>query len=100
MSFNIRGALGRDGQRDMYRIARIVRNLGADIAALPRIHGVFARRKTPRTFPARWPLLALDRIWSRPPDLIESLHTPDGPVYRHASDHRPLLAAVRMLGIS
>lgn len=224
LSFNIRGALGRDGRRDLQRVARIIRNLGADIAALqevdsrqgpytaeeqvqlletwtglraidgptllqsdrhygnllltaqpllavnrldlsqpgreprgaidarldtpagplrviathlglslferhrqvhrllrhvhgdaaptllmgdfnewlpglgilPRIYGLFPKRKTPRTFPARWPLLALDRIWSRPRNLIESLCTPDEPASWQASDHRPLLASVRI----
>ena len=63
---------------------------------LPRIHRRFPRRRSPATFPVRWPLLALDRILSRPPELIESLDTPDDPALWQASDHRPLLAWVRM----
>lgn len=64
---------------------------------LPRIHSLFSKRKTPRTYPSRWPLLALDRIWSRPAQLIESIHTADNPNYWKASDHRPLLASLNIL---
>jgi endonuclease/exonuclease/phosphatase family metal-dependent hydrolase len=30
------------------------------------LHAYFEQTATPRTFPARLPLLALDRIWARP----------------------------------
>jgi endonuclease/exonuclease/phosphatase family metal-dependent hydrolase len=67
------------------------------LGVLPRIHRQFARRKSPATFPAHRPLLALDRIFARPAGLIESLYTPDedGELLL-ASDHRPLLATLRM----
>jgi endonuclease/exonuclease/phosphatase family metal-dependent hydrolase len=66
------------------------------LGILPRIHALFPKRRTPRTFPAWWPLLALDRIWGLPGDLIESLRTPDDPIALEASDHRPLVATIRM----
>jgi len=66
------------------------------LGILPRIHAYFPKRKTPLTFPARCPLLALDRIWSRPFTLIESLYTAKEPAFLEASDHRPLLATVRL----
>lgn len=47
------------------------------------------------TFPARWPLLALDRIWYRGCQLqhCESVHAQ---LTRIASDHLPLLADIRI----
>ena len=66
------------------------------LGILPRIHRFFPKQTAPRTFPARWPLLALDRAWCRPGSLIESLHTPDQPAIWQASDHRPLLAHIRI----
>ncbi len=50
----------------------------------------FGTAQVPRTFPARLPLLPLDRIWSRPASLIDRVWT-EGAT-RHASDHLPLLA--------
>ncbi len=37
VSWNIRGAFGRDGIRDLPRIARVIRDLGADVAALQEV---------------------------------------------------------------
>jgi endonuclease/exonuclease/phosphatase family metal-dependent hydrolase len=47
-----------------------------------------------RTFPARFPFLALDRIWVRPAELLSSLSVHKSPEARVASDHLPLKAAV------
>jgi endonuclease/exonuclease/phosphatase family metal-dependent hydrolase len=67
------------------------------LGILPRIHRRFARIKSPATFPARRPLIALDRIFGSPAGLIESLQTPPASSeLLLASDHRPLLARVRM----
>lgn len=64
--------------------------------ALRRLRGHFVPAPAPRTFPARWPLFALDRIWVTPGagDLtIEAVSTP---LTRVASDHLPLLAQMRL----
>ena len=46
------------------------------------------------TFPARWPLLALDRIWLHPaPRRVELSTFRETPVYK-ASDHLPLVADI------
>lgn len=37
MSYNIHGAVGRDGKRDLARIATIIRNSGADLVALQEV---------------------------------------------------------------
>lgn len=47
-----------------------------------------------RTFPARFPLFALDRIWVRPFTALRSIEVVDTPAAREASDHLPLVARV------
>jgi endonuclease/exonuclease/phosphatase family metal-dependent hydrolase len=44
-----------------------------------------------KTFPARWPLLRMDRIYYRNLSLVSSQRL-DGDGWRTLSDHRPLLA--------
>ena len=46
----------------------------------------------PPTYPARFPLFALDRIWVRPRALVRNLQAHHSPVARMASDHLPLKA--------
>jgi endonuclease/exonuclease/phosphatase family metal-dependent hydrolase len=54
----------------------------------------FGRGRALSTFPSRWPLLALDRIWVHPrSQLLESRVLRDAP-YKIASDHLPLIAEV------
>ncbi|MEQ8708288.1 MAG: endonuclease/exonuclease/phosphatase family protein [Rhodospirillales bacterium] len=55
--------------------------------------GVMTDRTGLRTFPSRFPLLPLDRIWSRAPGTISQART--YPEYRQASDHLPLTAEIR-----
>lgn len=52
----------------------------------------FAPTPHPRTYPARFPLLALDRIWARPRAALANVRTHDSPLARIASDHLPLKA--------
>lgn len=49
-----------------------------------------------RTWPARWPLLALDRIWYRGGLRLETLEVVHTPPARCASDHLPLRAALSL----
>ena len=49
-----------------------------------------------RTFPWRLPLLPLDRVMASVPAEVIAAHVPDGPGLRAASDHRPLVARVRL----
>jgi endonuclease/exonuclease/phosphatase family metal-dependent hydrolase len=48
----------------------------------------------PPTFPARRPVLALDRIWVSPIGCLRSLRRHASPLARAASDHLPLVAEV------
>jgi endonuclease/exonuclease/phosphatase family metal-dependent hydrolase len=61
---------------------RVLRTLVSHFQAVP----------APRTFPARLPLFALDRIWIRPRDRLVRVHAHRTAVARSASDHLPLLA--------
>jgi endonuclease/exonuclease/phosphatase family metal-dependent hydrolase len=57
---------------------------------LQRILGpAFGSTGAPATFPARFPFLPLDRIWSRPPGLVRRVWAEAEA--REASDHLPLL---------
>ena len=58
------------------------------------LHRTFGRARAPRTFPARFPLLALDRIWVRPCYLLRSVAVHSTPLARAASDHLPLIARI------
>lgn len=67
-------------------------------AVLGRLGAPAARAYVPRTFPSVWPLLALDRIWTRPLSLLDSVRAIRTPISVAASDHLPLEAALRLDG--
>jgi endonuclease/exonuclease/phosphatase family metal-dependent hydrolase len=48
--------------------------------------------ETRATFPSRWPVLRLDRIWCRPAGLVTAATVPHA--YALASDHLPVVADV------
>jgi endonuclease/exonuclease/phosphatase family metal-dependent hydrolase len=58
------------------------------------LHATLGRCATVRTFPARWPLFALDRIWVYPraDELATRAHTSS--LARVASDHLPCVAEI------
>ena len=58
------------------------------------LHRHFARTPSPATFPSRFPLFALDRIWVQPRSLLKTLHVHRSPLARVASDHLPLVATL------
>lgn len=55
--------------------------------------GRSARR---RTFPSRWPLLALDRIWIHPHGTVRDVQVHRSNLARAASDHLPVVAVVEL----
>jgi endonuclease/exonuclease/phosphatase family metal-dependent hydrolase len=65
--------------------------LSRSLASLERCLG---RSPRPRTYPSRYPLLALDRIWVRPKQALSSIHVHNTPLARTASDHLPVKAQV------
>jgi endonuclease/exonuclease/phosphatase family metal-dependent hydrolase len=52
----------------------------------------FAAAPQPRTYPARFPLFALDRIWVHPRSALTAISVHNSPAARVASDHLPLVA--------
>ena len=47
-----------------------------------------------RSFPSRWPLFALDRVWVRPRHALLALKAHRSPLAEHASDHLPVKAII------
>lgn len=60
------------------------------------IQAIFGSARHLATFPAKFPLFALDRIWVRPPGTVVQLLVHKTPLARQASDHLPLKAIVEL----
>ena len=56
------------------------------------LHRHFEKAPSPATFPARFPILALDRLWVKPRTLLKSVRAHKSRLARQASDHLPLIA--------
>ena len=63
---------------------------------LRRLHRIFGDTPAPTTFPARWPLFALDRLWVQPLSVMDSVQTHRSVTAKTASDHLPLLAQIHI----
>lgn len=61
---------------------------------LRHLHRYFSAVPHRRSFPSRWPLLALDRIWVKPRALLRRIDTHRSSLTRVASDHLPLVAEI------
>jgi endonuclease/exonuclease/phosphatase family metal-dependent hydrolase len=61
------------------------------------LHRYFGQLGHIRTFPARLPMFALDRIWCHPVDKLQWLRAEKTTLAREASDHLPLVAVVELL---
>ena len=62
---------------------------------LRALHRLFPETPHRRSWPARVPLLALDRIWVSPRQVLCGLATHRSPLARQASDHLPLVAELQ-----
>jgi endonuclease/exonuclease/phosphatase family metal-dependent hydrolase len=62
--------------------------------SLQRLVSHFQAVPAPATFPARWPVFALDRIWIRPRHRLVHVEAHVTPLARAASDHLPLIARI------
>ncbi len=56
----------------------------------------FGKAARPATFPARWPIFALDRVWVAPGKVLNRLHVHKSRMARAASDHLPLIANIHI----
>jgi endonuclease/exonuclease/phosphatase family metal-dependent hydrolase len=61
---------------------------------LHKLGAPIARKDCPASFPARMPLLGLDRIWTRPGILTHSLAAHRSTLSAVASDHLPVVAKI------
>ncbi len=61
-----------------------------------RMLGKPIRQRAPRTYPSRFPLLALDRIWMFPSEAVVRMEVYKTQLSRKASDHLPLTAFFRI----
>ena len=64
------------------------------------LHAKFAVIRTPATFPARRPMLKLDRIWAHPASALRSLRAHRSALARVASDHLPLVATYTLAPVT
>jgi endonuclease/exonuclease/phosphatase family metal-dependent hydrolase len=55
---------------------------------------LLGRSVSERSFPSRWPLFALDRVWVRPRPALLALKAHRSPLAARASDHLPVKAIV------
>jgi endonuclease/exonuclease/phosphatase family metal-dependent hydrolase len=61
-----------------------------------RLKRHFGKIPTPATFPAWFPMFALDHIWVRPPDALRQLHVVNTSLAKRASDHLPVLSRIEL----
>jgi endonuclease/exonuclease/phosphatase family metal-dependent hydrolase len=60
------------------------------------IHRYFGHKHSPATYPGRFPVLSLDKIWCHPAEQISDIRPHRSPLSRIASDHLPLTAVVSL----
>ena len=58
------------------------------------MNSLLGRSVAERSFPSRWPLVALDRVWVRPRPALLALKAHRSPLAAVASDHLPVKAIV------
>jgi endonuclease/exonuclease/phosphatase family metal-dependent hydrolase len=58
------------------------------------LHALLGHSPAERSFPARWPLLALDRVWVRPRHSLLAFGVHRSPLAAEASDHLPVKAII------
>jgi endonuclease/exonuclease/phosphatase family metal-dependent hydrolase len=104
--------LGLRPRERRFQVQRILEHAGRDdratvllgdinewfIAGRPLrwLHAHFGFVPHLRTFPASFPVFALDRIWVHPPRAIARVWCHVTPASRHASDHLPVLARLQL----
>jgi len=58
------------------------------------MHALLGQSPYERSFPSRWPLFALDRVWARPRHALLALKAHRSPLAAIASDHLPVKALI------
>jgi endonuclease/exonuclease/phosphatase family metal-dependent hydrolase len=62
------------------------------------LYRIFGHMPAPATFPARRPWFALDRMWVKPMQVVDTLQVHKSSMARQASDHLPLVAELDIKG--
>jgi endonuclease/exonuclease/phosphatase family metal-dependent hydrolase len=101
------GLRARERRYQVGRLLRLLRDHGRGLVLLGdfnewlarspllgRLHRRFGPTPGVRTFPARFPVFALDRIWVQPHAALRRVEVHATPLARRASDHLPIRAAV------
>lgn len=60
------------------------------------LHRYFDSTPHCRSFPSRWPLFALDRIWAQPRNALRSVSAHRSALSKVASDHLPVIAELAL----
>lgn len=68
-------------------------------SSLQPLNALFRAVPGVRSFPARYPLFALDRIMTNAQAELHDLDVHDTPLARRASDHLPIKARLRLIGL-
>jgi endonuclease/exonuclease/phosphatase family metal-dependent hydrolase len=63
---------------------------------LRHLHRYFDETPAVPTFPARHPILSLDRFWAHPGHILKKLEAHKTALSRVASDHLPLVATLEL----
>ena len=58
------------------------------------MHEMLGRSPAERSFPSRWPVFALDRVWARPRHNLLAFGAHRSPLSAQASDHLPVKAII------
>jgi len=58
------------------------------------LHELLGRSPAERSFPSRWPVFALDRVWARPRHNLLAFGAHRSPLASEASDHLPVKAII------
>lgn len=53
----------------------------------------------PKSFPSRWPILPLDRVWLHPQGSVRSIEVHASPLARRASDHLPVVVEFELASV-
>jgi endonuclease/exonuclease/phosphatase family metal-dependent hydrolase len=59
------------------------------------LRAYFGHTPSPATYPARFPMFALDRIWTKPASELFCVERVDNEATRSASDHLPVRAVIK-----
>jgi endonuclease/exonuclease/phosphatase family metal-dependent hydrolase len=65
------------------------------LGSTQKINRVLGRSDAPATFPSKFPLLSLDRIWAHPKNVLREVDAFKSSTSRVASDHLPLRAVIQ-----